>query len=106
MRSRYDYYADSKVLDTDGQTFPDPLINYNTGALSKLPTEYTITSRNLQRFWTCMWEEYSMNDMDDIWLNINGVPYVMDLKPGDVIYKVVPEDLEGYITRKQLGHED
>ena len=97
---------DSAVLDTDGQTFPDPLINYNTGILSKLPTEYKITARDLTRFWTLMWEQYNMNDMDDVLLNINGVKYVMDLKPGDVIYKVVPEDLAGYLTTKQIGFED
>jgi len=106
MKSRYDFFNDSSVLDNDGQTFPDPLLNYNTGSLTQLPSEYKITARDLQRFWTCMWEQYSMNELDDIWLNINGIPYVMTLKPGDVIYKVVPQDLEGFLTTKQIGYED
>jgi hypothetical protein len=105
MRSRYDYFKNSSVLDIDGQMWPDPLFNYNDGVLSKLPTEYKITSRDLTRFWTCMWEQYGMNEMDDCLLNINGVKFIMDLKPGDIIYKIVPEDLEGFHSSKQIGKE-
>jgi hypothetical protein len=97
---------ESCILDQDGQTWPDPLtIDYVNGSLSKLPTEYKITARDLQRKWTMMWEQYGMNEMDDIWLSINGINYIMELKPSDVIYKVVPEDLEGFITQKQVGTE-
>jgi len=104
MKSRYDYYSDTHVLDIDGQTYPDPLsINYNIGRLTKIPTNYKITARDLQRFWTCMYEQYGRTELDDIWLNINGISYLMDLKPNDVIYKVVPEDLEGFIINKQIG---
>jgi len=97
---------DSSVLDIDGQLFPDPLINYNDGRLSRIPTEYKITERDLSRFWTCMWEQYSMNELDDLWLNINGIPYIMSLRPGDSIYKVAAEDLEGFIVNKQIGHDE
>ena len=104
MQSRYDYFNESKVLDIDGQTWPDPLsIDYNTGKLSKIPTHYKITIRDLQRFWVCMHEQYGRTDLDDLWLNINGIPYLMTLQPNDVIFKVVPEDLEGYILNKQIG---
>ena len=106
MRSRYDYFEESSILDEDGQTWPDPLtINYNIGRLTKIPTNYSITARDLQRFWTCMFEQYNMIELDDIWLNINGIQYLMDLKPNDIIYKVVPEDLEGFIIKKQSGTE-
>jgi hypothetical protein len=106
MKSRYDYFKDGATLDIDGQTFPDPLFNYNEGVLTQLPTEYKITSRDLARFWTCMFEQYGMNEMDDVWLNINGVKYVMDLRPGDIIYKVVQNDLDGFMTTKQIGVEE
>jgi len=52
-----------------------------------------------------MHEQYGMNEMDDIWLNINGIRYLMDLRPGDIIYKIVPQDLEGFLLNKQIGHE-
>jgi len=97
---------DGQSIDEDGQTFPDPLLNMNAGRLSKLPTEYKITTRDLTRFWTCMWEQYGMNELDDVWLLINGVDYVMSLKPGDVIYKVVPEDLTGFLTNRKIGYDE
>jgi len=106
VHSRYDYFKDSQVLDVDGQLFPDPLFNYNIGAISKLPTEYKITVRDLTRFWTFMWEQYGMNEKDDQFLNINGIKYIMDLKPGDTVYKVVPEDLDGFFKNKQIGKEE
>jgi len=106
MYSRYDKFRDSCVLDIDGQTWPDPLLNHNFGTLSKIPTEHTITSRDLAKFWTCMWEEYGLNEKDDLLLNINGIKYLMDLKPGDIIYKVDPNDLDGFYDNKQIGRED
>ena len=98
---------EANSIDDDGQPWPDPLsINYNHGTLSKIPTEYKITTRDLQRFWTFMWEQYGMNEMDDLFLNINGIDYVMNLRPGDIIYKIVPEDLEGFITNKKLNIDE
>ena len=106
MASRYDHFNDSVVLDTDGQLWPDPLFNYNNGKLSKIPTELKITTRSLTRFWTTMFEEYGLVEKDDQLLNINGVKYLMDLKPGDIIYKVDINDLDNYFTDKQIGEED
>ena len=105
QRSRYDFMEESLVLDTDGQKFPDPLLDFNVGTLSLLPTEYEITSRDLERFWVCMHEQYGMTELDDMWLNINGIKYVMDLKPGDKIYKVQPNDLTDFLNRRQAGHQ-
>lgn len=106
MKSRYDWFNESQVLDIDGQTWPDPLYNYDNGVLTQLLTEYKITARDLTRFWTCMWEQYGINEMDDVLLNINGIKYLMDLRPGDIIYKLSPIDLENYMTIKQTGKED
>lgn len=96
---------DSVVVDTDGICFPDPLLDYNKGTLSKIPTLYTITEQDLRKFWTCMWENYGINYYDDLWLMLQGCPYLMDLKPGDQIYKVDINDLTNYITSKRLGTE-
>lgn len=96
----------SKVVDEDGQPWPDPLVDYNNGLLSSIPTEYTITSRDLERFWVCMYEQYGINELEDMWLNVNGIRYLMDLKPGDKIYKVEISDLTGYILNKQVGTDD
>jgi hypothetical protein len=105
MQSRYDFMEESVVLDKDGICFPDPLIDYNNGVLSKIPTLHRITNEDLKKFWVCMWENYQLNYYDDLWLNINGIPYLMELKPGDEIYKLAVEDLTNYITSKQLGSE-
>lgn len=102
MKSRYDKMKDSEVLDVDGVCFPDPLLNYEQGKLLKIPTLYTIKETDLSKFWVTMWEEYGKNYDDDEWLNINGVPYIMALKPGDQIYKVTPEDLEGFLSRAEI----
>jgi hypothetical protein len=106
MRSRYDFFTEGNVLDTDGQTFPDPLsINYNIGVLTKIPTEYRITARNLAKFWTFMYENYNVTELDDVFLNINGIRYIMDLQPNDIVYLPIIEDLIGFLQTKQVGYE-
>jgi hypothetical protein len=106
MQSRYDFFDESVVIDNDGQSWPDPLtIDYNTGRLTKLPVEQKITSRDLTRFWTLMYEKYNISYYDDLLLNENGIPYVMMLKPGDILLMPAFEDIEGFITNKQIGYE-
>lgn len=107
MKSRYDYFEESTVLDIDGTAYPDPLtVNYNEGRLTKIPTEITISARNLAKFWTLMYEEYSQTYHDDLLLNENGVPYVMCLRPGDIILKPVQSDLTGFIESKAIGFDN
>jgi len=106
VTSRYDLMQESLVLDEDGQKWPDPLLDFNTGSMSKIPTEYQITNRDLQRFWVCMYEQYGMTELDDMWLNINGIKYLMDLKPGDILYKVSQNELTSFLSNKQIGYED
>lgn len=105
MVSRYDTMNESVVVDVDGICYPDPLVDYTKGKLSSIPSLYTITDNDLRNFWICMWENYQMNHSDDYWLNINGVPYLMDLKPGDQIYKITPSDLKNYLKSRQKGTE-
>jgi hypothetical protein len=106
MRSRYDFFTEGNVLDTDGQSYPDPLaVNYNIGTLTKIPTEYRITERNLAKFWTCMYENYGITELDDMILNLNGSRYLMDLQPNDVIYLPILDDVIGFAKTKQVGYE-
>ena len=92
MRSRYDFMENGMVQDKDGEFFPDPLLDWEVEVKS-IPTLYTITEVDLSKFWLVMWKEYGVNHSDDLWLNANGIPYVMDLKPGDQIYKIRLEEL-------------
>jgi len=96
----------SRVVDTDGAIFPDPLINMNVGSLTQIPTEYRVTSRDLTRWWVAMYELYGMLEYDDLLLNINGCRYLTDLHPGDLIYKPAVADLTGFLENKQIGYED
>lgn len=107
MISRYDYMSESEVKDTDGERFPDPLsVTYNDVQLTSYPQHTQLTSKDLEKFWYFMVDAYGRTDLDDILLNINNVPYVGMLKPGDVLYLVSENDLEKFSTQKLVGQED
>lgn len=100
MNSRYDYYDESSVLDTDGINFPDPLkLNLNNGELTKIPVSHSITAGELAKPWTLMENSYGIDYYDDILLMENTVPYIMALAPGDTIYLPKSEDLTGFIDK-------
>lgn len=100
MRSRYDYYDESCVLDSEGINFPDPLkINFNQGTLTKIPRKHIVTEKDIMRPWTMMKEAYGFEELDDILLLENAIGYVMELKPGDEIYLPEDEDLLGFVER-------
>jgi hypothetical protein len=106
MRSRYDYLKESKVQDEDKEFYPDVLsVSYDRGVLTQIPTLHRITEPDLAKFWKYMYEKYGQPEMDDILLNINGFPYLGMLKPGDELYEVKKEDLEGYITTRRIGED-
>jgi hypothetical protein len=107
MESRYDYMLSSGVQDEDGETYPDVLsCNYVNGALTKIPTAYVIDETDLGKFWLTMWKVYKCVDKDDIWLNINGIPYLGLLEPGSTLYIPVVEDLKGFLLNKTVGNSD
>lgn len=98
MNSRYDYYDESTVLDIDGINFPDPLkLNLNNGELTKIPIAHTVSVTDIAKPWTLMEKTYNREDLDDILLLENTVPYIMALAPGDKIYLPKEEDLTGFI---------
>lgn len=85
----------SKVLDIDGQAFPDPLsIKYGDFSLSKVPTASEVNMAAIQKFWKFMFDRYGITYYDDLLLSQNGVDYLGNLEPGDVLYMYPVSALE------------
>lgn len=99
MRSRYDYYDESSVLDEDGLSYPDPLtIDFNKGQVQAIPMAIKISASQLTKPWTLSEEYFGAEDLDDILLLENNVPYIGYLKPGDDFYIPQSGDLTGFIA--------
>lgn len=99
MYSRYDLMkkADSAYDSEDGEQYPDPLsINYAKAKFTEIPVSSEISTADINKFWLYMHEKYNMSDHDDLLLNLNGVPYIGLLEPGDTIYNIVKKDLEEF----------
>lgn len=107
MRSRYDYMDESKVADIDKEVYPDPLsITYNDIQFSQMPTSKLVTEGDINKFWLYMYKNYNMCELDDVLLNINGIPYIGTLEPGDLIFNINARDLEKFNDQKIAGMED
>lgn len=107
MKSRYDYYKESQVLDIDGEAWPDPLsVSFNDIQLTKAPPQYQLKDGDITKFWLFMEKYYNRQDMDDILLNINAIPYLGMERPGDAIYLVEMSDMEAFTTQKLGESED
>ena len=96
----------SKQLDIDGKVFPDPLsISYHDIQYTQIPVKKTINAGNISKFWLLMHEIYGLTDHDDVLLNLNGIPHIGMLKPGDDIYIIDFTDLHNFNTQKRIGSE-
>lgn len=97
MSSRYDFMKEGTVTDIDMETFPDPVsLRYNNLKLNHLPVEHTVSAGDITKFWYTMFKKYDRVDMDDILLSLNGIKYIGDLQPGDVIYMLDSADLTNF----------
>lgn len=97
----------SRVLDTDNMPFPDPLAcPYNGIQFTQAPGQDTLSSIDLSKFWLWMYKHYQKCELDDILLNINCIPYIGMLEPGDKIVKLAPKDLENFSKQRDPGEED
>lgn len=97
MSNRYDYMKESVVTDIDMETFPDPLtVRYNNTKLTKIPAEHAVQIGDITKFWYSMTKQYGSPDMDDVLLSLNGIKYIGDLKPGDIIYYLNSDDLTNF----------
>lgn len=99
MLSRYDFYDESVSCDEDGICWPDPLaIDYNKGELQEVPIAHKVSAGDLAKFWLLMYNTYGLVELDDLVLEEGGIPYLMELKPGDTIYLPKKDDILGFIN--------
>jgi hypothetical protein len=102
MTSRYDFMTASSVTDNNEDVFPDVAsLNYADGLFTRIPTYYRMSEPELLKFWLYMWDTYGRAEMDDVLLNINGIPYLGALQPGSVLFNVDVADLDGYLKNKR-----
>lgn len=112
MSTRYDYMCESCIRDIDNEAFPDPLtVNYADINFTKIPGKGTITQGDLVKPYNYYYRTYcTTNDDgliegDDIFFNINAVPYIGTLHPGDIMVNIYPEDLESFNTNKNSNSD-
>lgn len=97
---------ESEVADIDNQKWPDPLsVTYNDVSFKAVPTEARLSAADLDKFWLFMQKNYKRTDLDDILLNLNGIPYIGMEQPGDVILKLDIDDIQNFDIRKVSGSE-
>lgn len=107
MKSRYDYMEESKVVDIDNENYYDPLsVSYNDVQFTKVPIQVQVKDPDITKFWLFMHKNYDMEEMDDVLLNINAIPYVGSLRPGDALYLVDGKDLDNFNIQKLGNTED
>ena len=55
-----------------------------------------MTSTDLAKIFNMMQREYGVQELDDVLLSYNGVPYIGMLEPGNAIYLLKIEDLSKF----------
>lgn len=100
MHSRYDYMWESNSRDEkDNEFYPDPLsVNYDAAleATNKMPDGFELTKADLKKFWVAYYKATGKTEEDDILLQLNDVPHIGMLEPGDVLYKFNPKLIKSY----------
>lgn len=101
MKSRYDYMTASKVLDEDGEEYPDCLTaDYTNTKITEIPLPNIIAQGDLEKFWLYMYRLYGVPYYDDLLLNINQIPYIGFLQPGSTLMNLKYSDLIQFNTNK------
>ena len=91
----------SKVVDVDGEEFPDCLTAVYPGMkLTEVPVPCLVSQGDLSKFWIYMFRLYHLTYYDDLLLNINQVPYIGLLQPGSTLMNIKLSDLEGFNSNK------
>lgn len=103
--TRYDFMSESTVTDSkDNELYPDPLsVTYNDIQFSSIPPYKQVTSADISKFWYFMYKNYGIVELDDILLNINAIPYIGNLAPGDILFLITENDLRNFNTQKLAG---
>lgn len=91
MESRYDYMWEANTRDDegDGDFWPDPLsINYDgpMEGIKTLPDGFEITEPGLKKLWLTYYKATGLTERDDILYQVNDIPNVGMLEPGDTVY--------------------
>lgn len=103
MRSRYDFIKPSQITDTDGEQFPDPLTApYNNVQYTQAMTYKQIGTADIAKFWVFMLNNYGIQELDDVLLSLNQIPYIGYLKPGDIVYTMDINDIQNYANQTLL----
>lgn len=106
MRSRYDFMKPSNVVDTDGEQFPDPLTApYNNIQYTQQTAAKQIGTGDIAKFWMFMLENYGVQELDDVLLSINQIPYIGYLEPGDLIYLIDSNDIQNFNSQTLLSED-
>lgn len=106
MRSRYDFMTAGQVVDEDGDKFPDPLTApFNNVQFTQIPGIKQVSDIDILKFWTFMVKEYNIQDLDDVLLSLNQVPYIGYLEPGDSILLIDLDDLKNFGTQRLVGKD-
>lgn len=107
MTSRYTYMKSSNIKDIDDDTWPDPLsVNYADVQFSEIPSAVKLSQADLDKMWLFFYKQYGFNDLDDIYLNINAVPHIGTLNPGDILCNVAERDIRNFTNQKLVESED
>jgi hypothetical protein len=94
----------SVVTDTDGDQYPDPLTApYNSIQYTQETGIKQIGSGDIAKFWLFMLDNYGIQDLDDVLLSINQVPYIGYLEPGDFIYLIDFNDIQNFTNQTLLS---
>lgn len=104
MKSRYDYMEPGNVCDIDGEEFPDCLTTVYPGfKITEVPIPDKIAEGDIHKFWTFMFQRYNTTEYDDLYLNINQIPYIGALAPGSTVFNLSFSDLTSF---KKLPEEE
>lgn len=100
MYSRYDCMWEGNSRDeVDNEFYPDPLsVDFESvlKATNKMPDGFELNKADLKKFWVAYYKATGKTEYDDVILQLNDVPHVGMLEPGDVIYKFNPLLLKSY----------
>jgi hypothetical protein len=104
MQSRYDYMEAGNVCDIDGEEFPDCLTTVYPGfKITEVPLPDVVAEADINKFWLYMYRRYGVPYYDDIYLNINQIPYVGMLEPGSTLFNLKLSDM---VSFEKLPEED
>lgn len=100
--NRYDFMQESRVCDEDGLPYPDILsVNYSDFAIENVPLFQKVSAGDISKFWIYMHKNYNRPDLDDVLLNMNGVPYVGMLEPGSILANFDINDIKAFCRNKR-----